>query len=111
MKDILACVQGQRQSDEYSSILCFHAPGKGQKCNQAAWHRNCRIFPGIAPVICVKENAMADQNNRGGKKKGAQDPERRDEHQKVEENRDRPEKGQPGGPSERAGRTRPEHKK
>jgi len=54
---------------------------------------------------------MADQQNRGGKKAGAQEPSHSEKHQKAAENPARPAAGQPGGPKPNEGKPRPEHHK
>ena len=44
---------------------------------------------------------MADQQNRGGKKQGAEQPDDRRQHQGVDPAKPRPAEGQPGGPKEK----------
>jgi hypothetical protein len=61
---------------------------------------------------------MADQRSRGGKKKGADAPTpgQSEQHQTTHEREgqqesQRPDEGEPGGPKQSAGHTRPEHHK
>ena len=54
---------------------------------------------------------MADQQSRGGKKAGGQDPQHSEKHVPAKDPAERPAPGQPGGPKPNAGQTRPEHGK
>jgi hypothetical protein len=54
---------------------------------------------------------MADMNSRGGQKQGQNNPQNPEQHRTVGEKPERPDKGQPGGPKENVGQSRPEHKK
>ena len=54
---------------------------------------------------------MADQQNRGGKKQGTNNPKDTEKHQGVGDKPERPGPGQPGGPKENTGQSREGHTK
>ena len=54
---------------------------------------------------------MADQQSRGGKKRGKSQPHATDQGQPVEEGRDRPRGNRPGDAKPNTGRTRREKSK